>query len=284
MKYLVLVLAFVCQQTFAFNNFHSVPGGIAGVLLAPVTEAEAPRAWFGDTELLVVGFGDQWVAIVGLDWRQSPGFYVVKSRVAEHPFESHTFSVKALRRPIHTVELAPGTRAETVSSKYFAALERNQSLPLSVAEGGPDLNFRIPVDRRIRYAYGWLRPKGENHLLPYPGIGFDNPDGIPAINPAFGQVASVVEVSGGSEVVIDHGSGLVSVLRNLRVTTISPEDWIPKGGIIGTLQPNRGKSLLPDWSVFLNEAPVDPMLLVSRRVQLETSAPPPTRESKNQLE
>jgi hypothetical protein len=122
----------------------------------------------------------------------------------------------------------------------------------------------------MRYEFGWLNINQSAHTLAYPGLGFSNQEPTTVVSPAFGQIVKIADESGGRQVIIDHGGGLMSVFRNLRVVVASSEDWLAKGKILGTLQSDPHKSLLPDWSVYLNNALIDPMLLVSRRIKLES--------------
>ena len=114
-----------------------------------------------------------------------------------------------------------------------------------------------------------LNIRGTGHILPFPGLGFANSRQAAVVNPAFGQVLSIDEENGRSRLVIHHGGGLISVLRNLESISVSRDEWIPRGALIANLPPGRQVSLLPDWSVYLNRVEVDPMLLVSRRINLE---------------
>ncbi|GJL82074.1 MAG: peptidase [marine bacterium B5-7] len=269
--FLVVMLA-VCaawaEPLAAFENFESVPGGISGVLLRH-SETEPPMAFFGNHPVLVQRHPEGWVAVVGLDRDLAPGFYVVNTIDSEERNESYTFTVRPGQRPIYEVLAPPDSDLEAVAKRHMENLDQMPKFPLEESESPPDLDFVLPVDQDIRLQYGYLNFRGTGLLLAFPGLGFDPAPQSEVVNPSFGQVISVDETYGGSRVVIYHGAGVVSVFNNLERVSVSSEDWVFKDAEIGILKQRETVALLPDWSVYLNGAAIDPLLLVSQKINLE---------------
>ncbi|MCP3877466.1 MAG: M23 family metallopeptidase [Sulfitobacter sp.] len=252
----------------AFTSFASVPGGISVVLLNNTAE-DPPKAFFGDTEVLVARYDGRWLALVGLNWDTAPGFYAVMETSGENSVESSTFSVKSTSRPIHRIDLPKSQNPLDITPAYNTELTPTEQP--SNTEQSPDLDFVLPVDRPIKQHYGWLNFHGTSYTLPYPGLGFDTNLPAAIVSPSFGQIVEIENTPSGTLLTMDHGGGLISVFRHLENIAISTEDWLPKGAVLGQIQAPKTRDLLPDWSVYLNGALVDPLLLVSRTVRLEST-------------
>lgn len=270
LPWLLLALA---NPAAAFDNFDPVPGGIAGVPIGDASQP-APRALFGSSELPVLRAGEAWMALVGIPRDLAPGFYVVNAADEEDHHESHTFAVRPSTRPIYTVEAPAGTTAGELAQRHREALGKPTPAGSANEESSPDTDFILPVDEAIRFQFGLLRIQGSSYTLPFPGLGFASAKATAVVNPAFGQVIEIDGAGNDRRVVIHHGGGLVSVFRNLGAVSVSRDEWIPKGALIGNLPARSRVSLLPDWSVCLNDVEIDPLLLVSQTIELRTAAEP----------
>lgn len=254
--------------TLPFENFSAVPGGIAGVLVGDIA-APAPRAFFGKSELPVIEHQQGWIALVGLSRDLAPGFYVVNSVDDEDHYLSHAFAVRPAARPIYRVAIPGGTTAAALVRSHPST---NEPPPVQFEdpfELPPEMNFILPADLPITYQFGLLDIGGSGHTLPFTGLGFAASRQAAVVSPAFGQVMSVDRPDGGGRVVIHHGGGLLSVFRNLSTVSVARDDWVRQGALVGNLPARDGVMLLPDWSVYLNDAGIDPLLMVSQKIQLE---------------
>ncbi len=253
-----------------FGNFQSVPGGIAGILLHRSSEA-APRAFFGSRQAMVSRYPEGFVAVVGLPLDLAPGFYVINAVDSDDHHESYTFSVKASRRPIQSITLPESVAAGDIAAAHARRLLwAPDEIP---AESAPDFDFVLPSAVPVTRQFGWIHLAGTRYTLPYPGIGLDHSTSTLVRSPSFGQVTRIDEQDGAYRVVIAHGAGLVSVFHNVDEVSVSVEDWVPKGAEFGRMLKTNRITLVPDWSVFLNGARIDPLLLVSSTVNLEAAPP-----------
>ena len=266
----LLICLFFTAATLAFDNFQSTPGGVAGVLLHG-NDSQKPEAWFGNRQILVEPYEDHWVAIAGINWQQSPGHYVIKSRDSNGNVNSNTFSIKPVNRPVYTINIGESRRPKHVAPRYMKALESLLSNFPPNPENNPDLDHLLPTEVSVRYSYGWINLGLPKYTLPYPGLGVDNTNTIKLVNPSFGPVVKTATESGNQQLVIDHGGNVFSIFQNLASIDVASEDWVAKGANIGVLVGNRNKTLLPDWSVVMNQSFIDPLILVSRKVELPST-------------
>lgn len=260
-----LILMAVYCQLQAFDNFKSVPGGIAGILL---DESDTPLvATFGDTRMPIIPLQGQQVALVPLPWDIVPGFYILSTLSEDNDFRSYTFSVKPGGRPLYPVNL--GNRED--GPEIPEPIEMDQDLSQSDGEvSNPDLSLVLPVDAPVARQYGALYVQPPGQTLPHTGIRFEiNAADTAVVNPVFGQVVMIEPVDDQLySVVIDHGNGLISVFSELGSVTANAEDWLQKGGTIGTISKSAATSLQPHWSLQMNGVWIDPMLLVSSQPRL----------------
>lgn len=254
----------------AFDNFTAVPGGIAGIVVGDAT-TEPPRVLFGSHEVPVLRFDQGWTALVGLARDLAPGNYVVNAVDGESGYASHTFAVKPVSRPIYPVDAPEASTLADVVARHRRALRDLPGEDLGQHDDPPDLDFVLPADLPIRFQYGLLHFSGSGYTLDFPGLGFEPGEPADVVSPAFGQVVAIDERDGRWRLVIHHGAGLVSVFRNLGGVSVTLEDWVPKGARIATLAGGAGIKLLPDWTVRLGDADIDPLLLVSQRISLEAA-------------
>lgn len=272
LRLLALAAALCAGAAAAFDNFDPVPGGIAGVTVAePGTVA--PTAWFGSHRLPVLDLERGPVAVVGLDLDLAPGFYVVNVVDDEDHHDSRRFPVRPRARPIYSIEVPDEPPLAELVARHREALVVPQ---VAAAAGGetPDLDFVLPVDLPIRFQFGRLNFGGTGLTAPFPGLGFVSNREARVASPSFGQVIAVDAGDGAWRVVIHHGAGVVSVFRHLATVEVAVEEWLGKGETIGTLPRRNNVRLLPDWAVALNAAWVDPLLLVSHRIDLGSEPAP----------
>lgn len=270
---LTLAATLYAVAASAFDNFDPVPGGIAGVTVAE-SGAAAPTAWFGSHRLPVLDLERGRVAVVGLDLDLAPGFYVVNVVDDEDHHDSRRFPVRPLARPIYTIEVPDEPPLAELVARHREALAVPGVAPAADGET-PDLDFVLPVDLPIRFQFGRLNFGGTGLTAPFPGLGFVSDREARVASPSFGQVIAVDARDGAWRVVIHHGGGVVSMFRHLAAVDVVVEQWLSKGDPIGVLPRRNNVRLLPDWAVALNAAWVDPLLLVSHRIDLGPEPAPP---------
>ena len=112
-----LAMAWQLAVSQGFENFESVPGGIAGVDVGDPA-APAPRVLFGAHEVPVLRYPRGWVALVGLSRNLTPGYYAVNAIDEETQHESRPFAVRPVSRPIYAIDVSASSPLADVVSGF----------------------------------------------------------------------------------------------------------------------------------------------------------------------
>ncbi len=221
-----------------------VPGGVAVVPLLTAGDPE-PTARFGTRRLAVVAHAGAWVAIVGLAPNLTPGDYIVTLAPETGTADSRRFTVlpnkQAARRAASpATAVTPGTGAAS-------AWREVETL---------DLAFAAPVEARGRPRYVVRRGAG-----PHAALEYSVAPGARVMAPSGGIVTALSAATGGAA--IDHGRGVVSLLRFAGPVGATSGEAIPKGGTIGSVAAIPGHATASlQWTLLLNGATVNPLLFV----------------------
>ena len=261
----ILLLLSLPAPSSAFQNFQAIPGGIVGIELDEEDGASV-SATFGSTRIPVISVDKKWLALVPLNFDIVPGFYIVATLNDEKDYKSYTFKIKPGNRPLYQVTLPEeqNTVGDTDTSFESEVSEVDGEV------SNPDLDLVLPVDAPVFRQFGQIFISNTSTLLPFNGIRFDiSRDNTPVVSPVFGQVKDIQSMNNGKwRVIIDHGNGMVSIFHDLTSLSINHEEWLTKGAEIGKLAINDAVEIMPHWSLQMNQAWIDPMILVSSEVTL----------------
>ncbi len=221
-----------------------VPGGVAVVPLL-ATEDPEPTARFGTRRLAVVAHAGAWVAIVGLAPGLAPGDYIVTLGPEPGTADSRRFTVLPNKQAARRA--AAAAAAPTPGAGAAGAWRDVETL---------DLAFEPPVEARGRPRYVVRRGAGPHATLVYSVA-----SGARVAAPSGGIVTALGGASGGT--VVDHGRGVVSVLRFAGPVGATSGEAIAKGGTLGTVAAMPGHATASlQWTLMLNGATVNPLLFV----------------------
>lgn len=124
--------------------------------------------------------------------------------------------------------------------------------------------FRWPLQGRISSPFGLRRFFNDEPRAPHVGIDIARPTGTPVVAPADGVVALTGDYFfNGRTVIIDHGRGLFSMLCHFSEVMVAAGDRVQAGDVVGRVGAT-GRATGPHlhWTVSLNDARIDPALLV----------------------
>ena len=243
----------------------AVPGGVALLPLGP--SADRPKAWSGDTPLLVVGSPAGWTALIGIALSAAPGpaQAVVEAadgtrRVVAYQIESKTYAQQRLKVAPRTVELSPGDLARHERERtHQQALMARFSEPLPA-----DLRMRPPVDGHRSSSFGLRRVFNGEARQPHSGMDIAAGTGTVVRSPLPGQVVDTGDYFfNGQTVWIDHGGGVFSMLCHLSRIDVRSGDRLAQGqalAAVGATGRVTGPHL--HWGVVLNRVSVDPALFI----------------------
>ena len=135
-------------------------------------------------------------------------------------------------------------------------------------DNNPDLFFISPVEGTVTGRFGTRRYYNGKEGRYHNGYDIAAPIGTTIISPSSGKVILIGDFFyNGKTIIIDHGRGLKSLMIHLDDILVQNDQKIKKGQIIGKVG-STGKSTGPHlhWSVLMNNAYIDPELLLNRQV------------------
>ena len=135
-------------------------------------------------------------------------------------------------------------------------------------DNNPDLFFISPVEGTVTGRFGTRRYYNGKEGKYHNGYDIAAPIGTTIVSPSSGKVILIGDFFyNGKTIIIDHGRGLKSLMIHLDDILVKNDQRIKKGQIIGKVG-STGKSTGPHlhWSVLMNNAYIDPELLLNRQV------------------
>lgn len=273
-----LLLAIISHTAIANTELprhNPVPGGIAIIpipksLTAEITE---PKAYFEKNRVMLLPATDtesQWIAVVGIPLTSTPGrqkLTLINTRATETSihfdiepknYQEQHLNIKNKRQvnPLQQdLERIQREQAEIIGAfKSWHSTSTHFSL------------FEMPAEGEISSPFGLRRFFNNQPRNPHSGLDIAAPEGAPIYAPADGQVITTGNYFfNGNTVLISHYNGLVTMYCHMKRIDVTPGDPVKKGtplGLVGKTGRVTGAHL--HWSVSLNNARVDPALLLSR--------------------
>jgi len=245
----------------------AVPGGVAVVKIGPAPKL--PTAWLNGNRVLVTGNENEWSAVVGIALEARAG-------------DKLGLAVQAVDGTIATVRVAIGTRQYAtqrltvkpgqveLSPEDLARYETERThlgeIRKTFTETVPDsLELMQPCEGERANTFGQRRIFNGQSRNPHNGMDIPAPDGSPVV--AAGE-ATVIDVGNyffsGNTVILDHGSGLLTLYAHLSTVEVAPGDRVATGARIGRVGAT-GRVTGPHlhFSVFLNSVAVDPGIFLA---------------------
>jgi murein DD-endopeptidase MepM/ murein hydrolase activator NlpD len=245
----------------------AVPGGVAVVKIGPAPKK--PTAWLNGNRVLVTGNENEWSAVVGIALEARAG-------------DKLGLAVQAVDGTIATVRVAIGTKQYAtqrltvkpgqvdLSPEDLARYETERThlgeIRKTFTETAPDsLELTQPCEGERSNTFGQRRIFNSQSRNPHNGMDIPAPDGSPVV--AAGE-ATVIDVGNyffsGNTVILDHGSGLLTLYAHLSAVEVAPGDRVGTGARIGRVGAT-GRVTGPHlhFSVFLNSVAVDPGIFLA---------------------
>ncbi|HEX4051470.1 MAG TPA: peptidoglycan DD-metalloendopeptidase family protein [Steroidobacteraceae bacterium] len=265
---LLLGLACVGERALAaplqWPRAEAVPGGVVLLPLpaAFAAAAEPPRVSFGGDRVLVVRRGSGWLAVVGVPLTAMPGTAQAEVGRTPLPFGvgPKQYVVQSLRVKPAQVDLSAHdlARYEREHARLQAAIATfSDALPITLALSAPVRGVRTS-------SFGSRRVFNNEPRAPHTGMDIAAPRGTPVHAAATGRVIDTGDYFfDGKTVLIDHGSGFVTMYCHLSRIDVHIGARIARGELIG-LVGATGRVTGPHlhFGVVLNRAFVDPALFL----------------------
>ena len=249
---------------------HAIPGGIVSITLDQ-SGATAPTVLFQNKSAMTIQNAQgEWIAVIGVPLDQSSPIELavndkkISLPINDFPYEEQHIEIKETRK------VNPQKNDMTRINKEYG-----QMTPVykSFNDGlANNWNSMLkPVDGPYSSAFGLKRFFNGQARKPHSGIDIAAPEGAPIKAPADGTIALTGDFFfNGNSVFIDHGQGLISMMCHLSRIDVKEGDVIKQGDLIGAVG-KTGRATGPHlhWTVILNNARVNPKLLLKKDGQLK---------------
>lgn len=242
-----------------------VPGGVVALPIEASADMP-PVATLDGARVMVLRDGGRWLAVVGIPLDTPPGRREI---VVGHGGQTERlgFDVAAKAYDVQKLTVAPGQvdlskrdleRVEGEKQKIRGALRIFSDRPPAA------LRLLPPVPGRRSSSYGLRRFFNGQARNPHTGMDIAAPAGTPIAAAAAGTVADVGDYFfNGNTVIIDHGSGFVTMYCHLSRTDVKPGQSVAAGETIGAVgATGRVTGAHLHFGVTLNGTMVDPALFL----------------------
>lgn len=248
------------------------PGEVVVLTISGVAASAQVRARAFERDL--APFQDEkqeWKVIVGIDLETKPGKYpvTVEAGPAAKPVRgTHTLVVRSKAFP---------TRQLKVDNAFVNPPESAQA---RIAQDTRDLErcwrdaaaarlwttgFIRPVPQQANSAFGSRSVFNGQMRNPHTGADFLSPAGQAVVAPGAGRIVLAKDLYfSGNAVVIDHGTGVLSLLAHLSSIAVQENTTVAAGDLVGKVGAT-GRVTGPHlhWTVRVSGARVDPLSLLA---------------------
>ncbi len=264
---IVFVLAFALATRASgavLPDARPVPGGIAIVDLGPVTEAP-PHVTLDGTAVLVLPDAGHYHAVVGVPLATPPGIVrlVVAggagSRTLAVNVAAHNYPRQALKVSPKHVDLSANDATRYADEKHHL-----DGVFATHTDAPPNtLRLASPVAGVRAQSFGSRRVLNGQARNPHTGMDIAAAQGLSVRAPLGGTVVDTGDYFfNGQTVIVDHGSGFLTMYCHLSRIRVHTGDTVQTGTILGDVGAT-GRATGPHlhFGAMLNRAWVDPALL-----------------------
>jgi murein DD-endopeptidase MepM/ murein hydrolase activator NlpD len=264
---LVIACGAAAPAWAALPRSSAVPGGVVVVDLGVVSSGPAPTARWQDRPVLVLEDAGRHKAVVGVALSVEPGDYTLTVTDAGDARRSLPVKITAKKYREQHLTVAPGQ--VDLSPEDAARVEKEQ-VRLRAAYDSfsprPPATFvlRQPSAGPRQDTFGSRRFFNKQPRNPHSGMDISSPAGAQIIAPADGVVLETGDFFfNGNTVILDHGSGFVTLYCHLSAYAVKPGDEVKAGQPIGKVgKTGRVTGAHLHFGVLLNGASVDPGLFL----------------------
>lgn len=225
-----------------------------------------PVATLDGSRTLVLRDGDGWLAVVGIPLAAKPGRHELVVGQSGRT-ERLAFDVAAKEYAVQRLKVAPGQ--VDLSKRDLERVEKEKVRIRRALTGFTDrapatLRLLQPVPGERSSSYGLRRFFNDQPRSPHTGMDIAAPAGTPILAAADGMVADAGDFFfNGNTVLIDHGSGMVTMYCHLDRVDVQVGQAVSAGDTIGAVGAT-GRVTGPHlhFGVTLNGTMVDPALFL----------------------
>jgi len=182
-----------------------------------------------------------------------------------------SFEVEAKDYPVERLTIDDDRKVNPYAEDMDRILRERREIQAQLRtynpRGTPLPTLSLPVEGRRSSAFGKRRILNGAPRSPHSGLDLAAPAGTPIRAPAPGTVLATGDYFfNGESVFIDHGWGLVTMYAHMSRIDVAPGETVARGqqiGAVGATGRVTGPHL--HWGVSLNDARIDPDLLLRRQ-------------------
>jgi hypothetical protein len=274
---LPLALCILSPGTFAaLPSGNAVPGGLAVIPLYS-SEFPEPLATFGRKNLRIEEHGGFWWALAGIGLDTIPGEYVISVTANEEPPEAISFQIDPHPYPLVESPNKGGSRLSRLGS---ILLDRNEypdappeqpveSWQLKVFSSFP---LSMPAKGDWEDHFGNTVVAGPGSTMTEHHLQLDGSENQLISSPGNAICLTISATTGNEpdteptrfDITLDHGGGLISIIKGVSDLTIQQGDEVQQDAMIGRVKrlPTAPENDLI-WVVVLNGEYVNPLPLTA---------------------
>ncbi len=243
----------------------AVPGGVVTIPVEAPADAR-PVATLDGARVMVLRDGGRWIAVVGIPLDAKPGRHELVVGQSGRT-ERLAFDVADKEYAVQRLKVAPGQ--VDLSKRDLARVDQEKvrirkALTAFTDRAPATLRLVQPVPGERSSSYGLRRFFNDQPRSPHSGMDIAAPAGTPILAAADGTVADAGDFFfNGNTVLIDHGSGLVTMYCHLSRIDVEAGQAVSAGDAIGAVGAT-GRVTGPHlhFGVTLNGTMVDPALFL----------------------
>lgn len=261
-----------------------VPGGIA-VLPIPEYLPEPLAARFAGQPVFITREAGARHLVVGIPLATAPGDITVEvldartqavQETVHATVQGKAYPEQHITLPADSKHVHPGP--EELARYAREATEQQAAYRVFSDSTGHWPAFVQPTAGTPNPSFGRKRFFNGEERQAHLGMDIAAPEGQAVLAPAAGVVLLTGDYFfNGRTVLIDHGQGLVSMLCHLSEISVRPDEPLAAGTRIGRVG-KTGRATGPHlhWTVSLNDARIDPLLVLPTPADPATGSPPLT--------
>ena len=243
-----------------------VPGGIAVIPLP--ANADPATARYRDKKVLITKADDKLVAVIGLPLASNPGRHYLKVQDKQGKTLSLGFQVTDKAYEEQHITIKDKRKVNPEKRDMERITRESEQIKQALRHWSPQENvvieFRKPVTGPTSSTFGLRRFFNEQARKPHSGLDIAAPEGTPIQSPAPGTVLDTGDFFfNGNTVLLDHGQGLITMYCHMSKIDVTPGQTVNTGDKLGDVG-MTGRVTGPHlhWGVSLNDARIDPLLLL----------------------
>lgn len=268
------------SQALELPQQDSVPGGIAIIKLNEAGDI-APKVNYKNRPVMVIKHQQAWHALVGIPLAAKKGLHSISSKLAG---KNHNYSFQVSDKQYEAQHLTIKNKRKVNPNADDMARIRQETKEINAALAHwgdifytKSLQLDLPLQGRLSSPFGLKRFFNEQPRKPHSGIDIAAPKGTPINAPASGRVILTGNFFfNGNSAFIDHGQGLITMYSHMDSIMIEDGQLLKRGEQIGTIG-MTGRVTGPHlhWSISMNNARIDPRLMVPALQQKAQTEPTP---------